>query len=181
MEINPGISILEQQANLLKTFLTFCWFNDGPKFCLNRINFSFLPRRGTSASQMNRPACRPRAFPANTKHLYNIYTTSAQRLRRCFVFAGLWREVLWWLDLWSFAFLGWHWPRDINLSQYKMWIEVVLLCGVSYVVQSQNTVIVPISSEHWLPFWLWVLMWSRYRTLWSISEFLFIYLPSTQN
>ena len=38
-------------------------------------------------------------FPANRKHLYNIYTTSAQRLRRwsnivemsyeCFVFTGL--------------------------------------------------------------------------------------------
>ena len=42
-------------------------------------------------------------FPANTKHLHNICTTSAQRLRRCsnfvqmlykcFVFTGLWGDV----------------------------------------------------------------------------------------
>ena len=41
-------------------------------------------------------AARPAAIPTNTKHLYNICTTPAQRLRRivqmlykCFVFAGL--------------------------------------------------------------------------------------------
>ena len=43
-------------------------------------------------------------IPANTKHLYNIYTTSAQCLRRwpniaimlykCFVFAGMLRECV---------------------------------------------------------------------------------------
>ena len=138
-----------------RTYSIHFWPSVGLMLSQNGINFSFLPRRSTSGRGMDGQACRLRA---------------------------LWREVLFaWLYLWSFSSLGWHWPRDINLSQYKMWMEVVLLCGVSYVVQSQNKVIVPISSEHLLPFWLWVLMWSRYRTLWSISEFLFIYLPSTQN
>ena len=49
--------------------------------------------------------------PANTKHLYNIYTTSAQRLRRwsnfvwmlykCFVFAGTYLSYLWCVCVYS--------------------------------------------------------------------------------
>ena len=42
------------------------------------LKYDYISER--EASRVN--SCSSCVYPANTKHLYNIYTTSAQRLRR---------------------------------------------------------------------------------------------------
>ena len=81
---------ITQQVRDVKPVLLQCWAtvcNASPTFHLKQHQFNVLYFM-----------CIQHGFPANTKHLYNICTTSAQRLRRwsnivqmvykCFVFAG---------------------------------------------------------------------------------------------
>ena len=98
-----------------------CWFSVGPasqtmgQHCSNivsmcRICSSMSPVQRGFRSKLVFNLCKVvcfRSFPAKTKHLYNIYTTSAQRLRptlyKCYT------NVLcllgWWIqELWNFVF-----------------------------------------------------------------------------